>query len=784
MELFKDKQFLVFDGAMGTMLQEAGLEPGELPELYNLEHSEKIAQIHKSYVAAGADIVTTNTFQANQLKLQDCSYSVEEVIKKGVALAKSSNAKWVALDIGPIGKMLEPLGEVSFQQAYEIFKRQVIAGREAGADLILIETISDLYEAKAAVLAAKENSSLPVICTMTFQEDGRTFVGTDPQTATIVLQGLGVDCLGINCSLGPEEMLPLVKTVLQYAKVPVIVQSNAGLPKLEGDETVFPVGSQEFGAYAQELVKLGVQLIGGCCGTTPQHIEEVKKVITRAIPAERRVKPVTCVASATKTATINQVAVIGERINPTGKKRMKEALRNNQLDFILAEAIDQTKAGADILDVNVGLPEVDECEMLEKIVKEIQGVVDTPLQIDSSNPEAIEAAVRVYNGKPIINSVNGKKEWMEKIFPIAKKYGAALIGLTLDEKGIPETAEERLAIAEKILKGAESYGIAKEDLIIDCLVMTASAQQKMVEETIKAVALVKRELGLKTALGVSNVSFGLPNRELINRTFLAATLGAGLNAPIIDPLSKEMMDTIAAFKVLNNQDQEAEEFIKKITQNISQHNQEAKVQGEKGLDELIIEGRQGEVEERVIKMLVDHKPLHIIDNYFIPTLDKIGQSYERKELFLPQLLRSAEAVKKGLEVIKMKALQDLNSSNKEKILLATVQGDIHDIGKNIAKMLLENYGFNVIDLGKDVPIETIVEKAMEHDVKLIGLSALMTTTVRNMEITIKALKKKMPNCKIMVGGAVLTPQYAQTIGADFYAADGQAGIKIAKEVYK
>ncbi|ABR49501.1 homocysteine S-methyltransferase [Alkaliphilus metalliredigens QYMF] len=774
---------LIFDGAMGTMLQKSGLKVGALPEIYNIEHPELIQQIHERFVRAGAQVVTTNTFQANELKLKDSIYSLEEIIEGGIKVAKASGAPYVALDIGPLGQMMKPLGEISFDRAYDIFKRQVQAGVKAGADCILIETISDLYEAKAAILAAKENSDLPVLCTMTFQEDGRTFTGTDPMTATLVLQSLGVDALGVNCSLGPKEMLPILSDILKYAKVPVMVQSNAGLPRLEGDDTIFPASPEEFALYGREMAELGVGILGGCCGTTPEHIQALKKAVFQINSPERKVERVTCACSPTKTVILDgRTTVIGERINPTGKKRLKEALRNNQLEVLVAEAIDQSNAGAQVLDVNVGLPEIDEVAVLKEVIMGIQEVVDTPLQIDSVNVEAMEAAARIYNGKPIINSVNGKEAVMAAVFPIAKKYGATLIGLTLDDKGIPETAEERIQIAKTIMERAKAYGIPKEDLIIDCLVMTASAQQSVVKETIKAVSLVKSELGLKTSLGVSNVSFGLPNRELLNRTFLATALAAGLDAPIMDPLSKEMMDTIEAFRVLNNEDQEAMAFIRRFKNNTKSI--EAPVQSSKDLKTMIIEGRKTEVAAAVDLLLQNESPFEIIETYFIPALDQVGKEYEVGDLFLPQLLRAAETVKAGLAVIKASSFEKMPELDRGSILLATVKGDIHDIGKNIVKMLMENYGFQIIDLGRDVDPQLIVETIKKNNIRLVGLSALMTTTVKNMQLTIKMIKEEAPHCKVMVGGAVLNEEYAQMIGADYYTVDGQAGIRIAKAFFK
>ncbi|GAB6087577.1 homocysteine S-methyltransferase family protein [Alkaliphilus crotonatoxidans] len=777
----EQNKMILFDGAMGTMLQRAGLEVGALPELLNLEKPELIREIHQSYVKAGAQIITTNTFQANELKLGKSSHSLEAIIEAGVRLAREAKAPYVAQDIGPLGQMLAPLGEISFQRAYEIFKRQVMAGVKAGVDCIIIETLSDLYEAKAALLAVKENSDLPVFCTMTFQGDGRTFVGTDAITATQVLQGLGADALGINCSLGPKEILPLLPDVLKYAKVPVIVQPNAGLPTLVQGKTVFPVEPAAFGEYGRQLAKLGVKILGGCCGTTPDHIRALQQQIDRFQFQPCETKIVTCCTSGTKTVILDgKTTITGERINPTGKKQLKEALRQNDLEVLLTEAIEQTRAGAHILDVNVGLPEINEERVLKEAVTTIQTVVDTPLQIDSVNIKALEGALRCYNGKPIINSVNGKESSMEQVFPLAKKYGAVLVALTLDEGGIPETAEGRVAIAEKIMKGAMAYGIPKEDLIIDCLVMTVSAQQSIVMETLKAVSLVKERLGLKTTLGVSNVSFGLPNRSLINRTFLAGALMAGLDVPILDPLSEEMMNTVKAHRVLKGEDQEAKDFIRDF-QGI-QPGQGVMPHENNDLKAMIVEGRKGAVADTVRLLLKEMDGLAIINQFFIPALDQVGEAYEGGILFLPQLLRAAEAVKAGLEVIKGASSKNTSVLQNEKIILATVQGDIHDIGKNIAKMLLENYGYNILDLGKDVAPEVILAAVKEHGVRLVGLSALMTTTVKNMQRTIELIKGEVPECKIMVGGAVLNPRYAEMIGADYYAVDGQAGIRFARRL--
>lgn len=781
-------QFIVFDGGMGTLLQTQGLSAGELPESYNLLHPEIIENIHREYIEAGAQIITTNTFGANRYKLQGSGYKLEEIIKSGVEIAKRvAQEQWVALDIGPLGQLMEPLGNLSFQAAYEAFQEQVLLGQEAGADLILIETMSDVYELKAAILAAKENSNLPIICTMTFQEDGRTLTGTDPLTMVNIIQGLGVNALGINCSLGPKEILPLAKEILTYSQIPVIVQPNAGLPKEIKGQTIFDVDPVEFAKYIKEMAQLGVTIFGGCCGTTPKHIRALTEALKDLKPVVRQIKKITAVSSATKTVVLGTgVTIIGERINPTGKKRLREALKNNDLEYILLEGVEQRKRGAQILDVNVGLPEIDEEQVMLKVMTELQSIINLPLQIDSVRKDVLETAARFYNGKPLINSVNGKEEVMAEIFPIVKKYGCAVIALTLDEEGIPPKAEDRLKIAQKIVKRAEEYGIKKEDIIIDCLVLTASAQQMEVQETIKALSIVKKELGVKTTLGVSNVSFGLPNRGLLNRTFLTLALGAGLDAPILNPLDKEIMDTIKAYNVLWAYDLNGAEFIEnsKTDEKIITSNSQS---SDLDLAEIILEGIKGEAEAKTKALLEELTPLEIVDTILIPSLDQVGSRYEKGEIFLPQLIQSAETVKKAFTVLKEHLLEKKESNlplQREKIILATVRGDIHDIGKNIVKILLENYGYEVIDLGKDVPEEVIVERAKADNVQLIGLSALMTTTVRNMETTIQALAKEKLPVKVIVGGAVLNPEYAQMVGADFYAPDAQEAVKIAQNFFR
>lgn len=782
-KFFAADRFLVFDGGMGTMLQANGLKMGELPESFNISNPGVIMKIHKEYVEAGADVITTNTFGANRYKLGHSGLSVEEVVAKALEIAReAAGEKLVAQDIGPIGQLMEPYGTLSFQEAYDAFREQVLAGASAGADMILIETMSDIYEVRAAVLAAKENSTLPVICTMTFQQDGRTLTGSDPLTMVNIISNLGVDALGINCSLGPKEIIPLVGQLLRYTPVPVIVQPNAGLPSVVDGRTVYDISPEAFGRYMAELAGMGAVILGGCCGTTPEHIREVRKSIAGLKPVRPEVEKLTAISSATNTVVLGQgVRIIGERINPTGKKKLKEALIKGDMDYLLREAIAQRDAGAHILDVNVGLPEIDEKSVMVKAVKEIQGIVSLPLQLDSVRPDVIEAAARVCNGRPIINSVNGEEKVMKALFPIIKKYGCLVVALTLDEGGIPEKAEDRLRIAERIVNKAAEYGISKEDIIVDCLTLTASAQQKEVQETVKAVMLVKERLGVKTTLGVSNVSFGLPGRELLNSTFLAMTLIAGLDAPILNPMAEAMMQTIKAFNVLWNIDRESREYIKSFS--ASSEKPVAKEKEEKwDLKKIIVDGMKDEAWPVVRQLLVDHDGMQLVDEYLIPALEIVGQKYETGEIFLPQLIQSAETVKKAFETIR-ETISAGTGVYKGKIIMATVKGDIHDIGKNIVKVLLENYGFEIYDLGRDVPIETIVEKARKEKAQLVGLSALMTTTVKSMEDTIKELNKSCPDCKVIVGGAVLNEDYARKINADFYARDAREAVKVVRRFF-
>ena len=798
-ELIKER-ILIFDGAMGTMLQKKGLKVGENPELLNIKSPEIIEEIHREYIESGANVITTNTFGANERKLKLCNLEVEEAVDAAVKIAKKAvgyREVYVALDVGPIGELLAPMGTLSFDDAYKIFKRQIVQGVKSGADVILFETMTDLYELKAAVLAAKENSNLPILCTMTFEENGRTFTGCLPEAMVLVLEGLGVDALGVNCSLGPKQLKPIVEEICRVSNIPVMVQPNAGLPTLSlNNETKYDVTKEEFAETLCSFVDNGVSIIGGCCGTTPEYIKELaertknKNVVKR----EKNYYPALCTPS--KIVKIDGIRIVGERINPTGKKLFKQALINGDMDYILNTAVAQTEAGAHLLDVNVGLPQINEPEMMKKVINEIQGILDIPLQIDSSDREAIEKGLRYYNGKPNLNSVNGEDKVLDNILPLVKKYGANVIGLTLDENGIPPKAEDRFKIAEKIVKKAAEYGIRKENVFIDCLVLTVSAQQEEVQETLKAVRMVKEKLGVKTLLGVSNISFGLPNRKIINETFLALALANGLDLPIINPNENGMIRVIDSYNVLYNYDKGSEHYIKNYADVIIESSTEVKKDKkdnnkpvssgstEHDLKYIVIKGLKEEAKTATSKLLELKKPLEIVNEYLIPALDEVGEKYEKGILFLPQLIQAAETVKNSFAVLKAEISKNNNQTiSKGKIIVATVKGDIHDIGKNIVKVILENYGYEMIDLGKDVPVETVVKEAKKHDVRLIGLSALMTTTLRSMEDTIKALKEDGYCGKVFVGGAVLTPEYAEQIGADFYAKDAKESVEIAKQVF-
>ncbi|MHA1602868.1 MAG: homocysteine S-methyltransferase family protein, partial [Promethearchaeota archaeon] len=800
------------DGAMGTMLQRSGLIAGELPEIYNFTNPDIITQIHKAYYDAGSDVVVTNTFGANELKLARSGYTVEQVIIQAVRLARnaaksSQGEKYVALDIGPIGQLLVPSGTLEFDEAYNIIRRQVLAGVKAGVDFVIFETISDLYEAKAGILAVKENSNLPVVCSMTFEANGRTLTGTDPDTMVSVLEGLGVDVLGVNCSLGPFELLPIVEKIASIATVPIIVQPNAGLPVYENGNTVFKIEKQEFTEAMSKIAEMGVHILGGCCGTDPEFIRSLSTMLASKTPKILNNSKRTTACSATQTVEIGHIArIVGERINPTNRKKIKEALKTNNLSAIIEEAISEREAGADILDVNVGIPEIDEPLMMVQVVRAIQEVIDTPLQLDSVKVAALEAGVRIYNGKPIINSVSGKAKSMSQIFPIVKKYGTLVVALTMDEDGLPKSVQKRVEIAEKIIKTSESYGIPKENLLIDCLVLTASAQQTQVMNTLEAMRQIKAKFGVKTTLGASNVSFGLPARNIINRTYIAMALACGVDAPIVDPLSSEIQETFAAFKVLSNQDPGSTHFIDQFSNYVSpsvsrssknpndnfyvsSNSVKNKTSAEESdsfspLQEIVIKGLKNHAKEATRKMLETELPMDIVDKHLIPALDQVGNLYDKGTIFLPQLIRSAETVKVAFGLIKDQ-IEITQTENIEKgtIVLATVQGDLHDIGKNIVKILLENYGFNIIDLGKDVPLEKIVEIVKTQNTQLVGLSALMTTTVENMHNIIIALRKSGVNCRIMVGGAVLNPEYAKMIDADFYGRDAREAVRIAQDVF-
>lgn len=773
-------------------MQRSGLEPGASPDLLSLTNPELITSIHKQYIEAGSDIVYANTFGANRFKLEGKGHTVEEVVDSAVKAARAAcgSEYFVALDVGPLGELLEPMGTLTFEEAYDAFSEIMVQGEISGADLIVIETMTDLYEVKAAVLAAKEHTVLPVLVSMTFEENGRTFTGTSISCMAATLEGLGVQGVGINCSLGPVEIFPLAKELREATKLPVFVKPNAGLPDPRTGE--YSITPKDFAQAMAKYGELGVSLVGGCCGTTPEYIAEMKRAFSQKTmkgrgPSQEK----TVICSGTQAAVIDKVTVIGERINPTGKKRMKQALIDGDYDYILSQAVQQVDAGAHVLDVNVGIPDIDEVELLPKVVKELQAITDLPLQIDSSNPAAIEAALRVYNGKAIVNSVNGEEKVLERILPIVKKYGAAVVGLTLDEKGIPSKAEERLAIAERILERATAAGIPKKDVFIDCLTLTASAQQAEVQETLKAVRMVKEQLGLHTVLGVSNISFGLPCRPLINRTFLALAMENGLDLPIINPNDEDMMGTVYAFEMLRNRDKNAERFIQRYSDvslgTMTRGGQKQEVaSGEESpsLFHALEKGMKTDTIHAVEQLLRTEDEMTVVNDYLIPALDKVGQGFEKGTIFLPQMMQAATAAQGGFELIKERlADSGKEQVSKGRVVIATVKGDIHDIGKNIVKVIMENYGFEMIDLGRDVPVETIVETVLQRDIKLVGLSALMTTTLKSMEETIAAVKKAAPDCKFIVGGAVLTPDYAEKIGADYYCKDAMKSVEAAKEVF-
>ncbi len=769
---------------MGTMLQAAGLPAGTLPETWNITRPEEVTAVHRRYVEAGSRVLYANTFGVNRLKTAGCGYSVEELVAAGIRAARAADrgeGVRVALDVGPLGQLLEPLGSLRFEEAYDIFKELVLAGEAAGADLVVFETMSDLYEMKAAVLAAKENSRLPIWSTMTFEQSGRTFLGTTVPSMALTLTGLGVDALGFNCSLGPAELLPLAEELRRWTDLPLILKPNAGLP--DPATGAYALQAEDFARQLVRGAELGVTVLGGCCGTGPDYIRALGRELAGRKPGERPAPDRRGLCSASRTVPLDgRVRVVGERINPTGKKRFQQALRERDMDYILQRGVEQQDAGADILDVNVGLPGLDEPALMRETVKALQAVVDLPLQIDSSNPAAIEAGLRAVNGRAVVNSVNGDRETLEAVLPLCKKYGAAVVGLCLDKNGVPRTAEERLAIARRILAAAEAYGIPREDVLIDCLTLTVSAQQEQAAETLKALRTVSGELGLHTVLGVSNISFGLPAREQITVSFLTQALAAGMDLPIVNPNQAAVMDAVAAFRVLSGQDPNSAAYIERFA--AAPAGEPKPRTGEPmSLETAVAKGLGAEARALTEQALESMEELEVVNRLLIPALDRVGERYERQEIFLPQLMSAASAACEGFEAVKARmARRGAGTVSKGKILLATVKGDIHDIGKNIVRVVLENYGYTVLDLGRDVPAEEIVRTAIQEDVKLVGLSALMTTTVPSMEETIKALRASGHACKVLVGGAVLTPEYARQIGADFYAKDAKQSADIARQV--
>ena len=790
-ELLKAPGPVILDGGMGTMLQAKGLKLGEHPELAALAHPDWLLDIHRAYAEAGTQILCANTFGANREKLRRTGRTVEEVIPPSIAIARQAAAgkALVALDLGPIGQLLEPTGTLDFETAVDIFAQQVRCAVSAGVDLVKIETMTDLQECRAALLAVKENSDLPVIVSLTYEERGRTFLGHSPACAALTLEGMGADAIGVNCSLGPREMPALVEELTRWTTLPISVKPNAGLPDPGG--AGYDITADQFAQAMAELTELGVKCYGGCCGTTPEYIAELCKALEgRTIKDVPRHVPA-AVCSPVCAVPIDRVRVIGERINPTGKKRMKEALLREDIDYMLGQALEQTQAGADILDVNVGLPEIDEAGMMVKVVKALQGVIDAPLQLDSTRPEVLEKALRVYCGKAIVNSVNGDEEVLDAILPLVKKYGAAVVGLTLDKNGIPKTALDRLDIARRILNRALNYGIRKEDVYIDCLTLTVSAEQAAASQTLEALRRVKKELGLKTVLGVSNISFGLPARPLVNQNFLTMAMTMGLDLPILNPNLEPMMAAVRCYHLLMNIDADARDYIAaygnatvSTTVTAGAGQTSAAPAGERTLEQIVVAGLKGEAPAATRKLLETMDSMEVVDGVLIPALDRVGADFEAGKVFLPQLIQAAGAAQAAFEVIRegLTAQPGAESAPKAPIVLATVKGDIHDIGKNIVKVLLENYGYPVIDLGKDVEPAAVVEAAKKHAAPLVGLSALMTTTLGSMEQTIKLLREEHIPCKVVVGGAVLTAGYAQKIGADFYAKDAKESVDVARQV--
>lgn len=783
---FIKNNIVYLDGGMGTLLQKSGLRPGELPERWNISHPEVIKEIHKSYYDSGSNIVNTNTFGANSLKFgtDELSKIIYHAVKNADEARKASSGKqekFIALDVGPTGKLLKPLGDLDFEDAVKAFAEVISLGVKYGVDLITIETMNDSYETKAAVLAAKENSDLPIIVTNAYGENGRLMTGADPAVMAAMLEGMGVDAIGANCSLGPKQLMGVMDELLKYCSVPVAFKPNAGLPKSDGKVTYYDVDAEEFAQDIKLAVANGVRIVGGCCGTTPEYIKKVCELTRDMRPKEIEKKTYSVCTSYNKAVFFGEKPIlIGERINPTGKKRFKQALLENDIGYILQEAVNQQAKGVHVLDVNVGLPGIDEAQMLTNSVCELQCVTDLPLQIDSSDPVAMESALRRYNGKAMINSVNGKEENLNAIFPLVKKYGGFVVALTLDEKGIPSTVDGRMKIARKILLTAALYGINKKDIIFDPLAMTVSADKMSAVTTLETVKKITEQLGCNTSLGVSNVSFGLPSRDLVNAAFFTTAMENGLSAAIMNPYSERMMEAYYSFNVVKGLDENCMDFINFASRQEVQPT--AKQESSLTLKEAIEKGLKEKASEITTAMLGNSAPLDIVNAHVIPALDNVGKRFEEKKLFLPQLLMSAEAAKASFEVIKATMSADGSSVKKGSIVIATVHGDIHDIGKNIVKLLLENYGYNVIDLGKNVPPETVLRAVTDNHAPLVGLSALMTTTVPAMEETVKLIKENAPWCKTVVGGAVLTQDYADKIGADKYAADAMETVRYAESV--
>ena len=791
---FLKNNILLLDGGMGTLLQARGLAVGELPETWCLSHPDDVTAIHRAYFEAGSHVVSANTFGANSLKYDDAR--LEEIIAAAIACARSAakglaGERFVALDIGPTGKLLKPLGDLDFEDAVEIFAKTVRLGVKYGADLIFIETMNDTYEAKAALLAAKENSTLPVFASCAFGADGKLMTGADVDAVVALLEGLGADAIGVNCSLGPQALAPVVERFLTRASVPVIFKPNAGLPHVEIGKTVYDITPREFVAEVLRLTECGVRAVGGCCGTTPDYIRALADAVGDIAPVPVTDKGITCVSSYTHATDFGATPVlIGERINPTGKKRFKEALRAGDMEYILKEALGQEECGAEILDVNVGLPEIDEPLMLARSVAALQAVTTLPLQIDTADPVAMERALRLYNGKPMINSVNGKPQSMASVFPLVKKYGGVVVALTLDESGIPATAAARVEIAKRIIAEAEKYGIAKKDIVVDPLAMTVSADEDAAVQTLAAVAEIRHGLGVHTSLGVSNVSFGLPCRDVITSTFFSLALGRGLSAAIMNPYSLEMMKTYHAYLTLAGLDKRCEKYVAfaatlpTVTPDTGVKTAPAVADAGEGSSPLqlaISKGFIARAADLTDELLKSLPPLSVVEKEIIPALNTVGAGFEAGRVYLPQLLMSAEAAKAAFERIKL-ALGEGAGATRGVVVLATLEGDIHDIGKNIVKLLLQNYGFDVQDLGRDVKPEVIVEKAVSMHAPLVALSALMTTTVPAMERTVLLLRQKAPWCRVMVGGAVLTAEYAKAIGADRYASDAMAAVRFAEEL--